>query len=236
MLAADCQVRPPSPTLELKAEAQSFFSARTKRWARIKQTVVLFVCAYVLSLVSACSNERTLRWQEEVELASGERLVLSRTRHYRRSSEPGNPLRSGWAPENSSIEVKEGPTDLVGAKYRLKDWIEPVVIDRDSTTRALVMVGNAWNCDWVKRFGDKPRGIYIAFELKPGQEATAIDFPSWAWSRRRNLYMPYFEIDPPPLVTPAEAERHNKISARGSRDLFLIDPNYKSQQCGGGPK
>ena len=122
---------------------------------------------------------------------------------------------------------------MVGAKYLLKDWIEPVVLDRDPISGALVMLGNAWNCDWVKRFGDKPRGIYIAFQPNPGQEAAAIDFPSWAWNRRRNLYMPYFEIDPPPLVTPAEAERHNKISARGSRDLFLIDPNYKSQQCGG---
>jgi hypothetical protein len=190
----------------------------------------------IAALLSACSNEKTLRWEEEVVLSTGEQLLLGRSQHYRRSSEPGNPLRSGWAPEHSSIEVKKGPTDLIGASYRLKDWIEPVVLDRDPTSRALVMVGNAWNCDWVKRFGDKPRGIYIAFELRAGKEPTAIDFPSWAWHRRRNLYLPYFEVDPPSLVTPSEAERHNKTSARGSRDLFLIDPSYRSQACGGGPR
>lgn len=94
------------------------------------------------------------------------------------------------------------------------------------------MVGNAWNCDWVKRFGDRARGIYIAFELQAGKEPVAIDFPSWAWNRRRNLYKPYFEIDPPPLVVPAEAERHNKSEARGHRIYFVVDPNYRSQECG----
>ena len=191
---------------------------------------------WIAALLSACSNEKTFRWEEEVALSTGDPLLLDRTTHYRRSSEPGNPLRWGWAREDSTITVKHGPADLLGAKYTLKDWIDPVVLDRDATTRALVMIGNAWNCDWVKRFGDKPRGIYIAFEMKPGSEAAAIDFPTWAWNRHRNLYKVFNEIDPPSLVTPEVAERHNKNGARGSRDLFLIDPNYRSQECGGGPR
>lgn len=197
----------------------------------MRGAILTLGCAGVIALSSGCSNEKIFRWQEEVVLSSGEQLLLDRTTRYRRSGEPGNPLRSGWAREDSSIVVKEGPVDLLGARYALKDWIDPVVLDRDPITRDLVMVGTAWNCDWVKRFGGKSRGIYVAFHLRPKAEAEATDFPQWAWNRRRNLYKVFNEIDPPALVTPADAERHNKHGARGHRIFFLIDPKYNASDC-----
>ena len=178
-------------------------------------------------LVMACSKEKVFRWEEEVVLSSGETLLLDRTTRYRRSGEPYNPLQQTWAREDSSIVVLNGVGDLVGARYALKDWIDPVVLDRDPQTRALVMVGTAWNCDWVKKYEGKAKSLYVAFHLRPDAEAEAIAIPDWAWGRPRNLYKPYFEIEPPKRVTPADAERHNKTEARGAPEFFRIDPTIK---------
>ena len=175
-------------------------------------------------LLTACAREKVLRWQEEVVLSSSETVVLERTTRYRRSGEPYNPLRTGWAPEDSRIIVQAGATDLIGARYTVREWIEPVVLDRDPQTGDLVMVGTAWNCDWVRKYSGKAKGLYVAFRLRPGVEAEAIAVPDWAWGRARNLYKTYFEIDPPKRVTPAEAERHNASSARGAPEYFRIDP------------
>jgi hypothetical protein len=182
-------------------------------------------------LVTACARERVFRWEEEVVLSTGETLVLDRTTRYRRSGEPYNPLRSGWAPEDSGIAVRSGAPDLIGAGYAVRDWIEPVVLDRDPQTRGLVMVGTAWNCDWVRKYAGKARGLYVAFLLRPGAEAEAIPVPDWAWGRKRNLYLTQFEIEPPKRVTPAEAERHNKTEAQGDKRFFMIDRDYKASGC-----
>jgi hypothetical protein len=182
-------------------------------------------------LLSACAKEKVFRWEEEVVLSSGETLVLERSTRYRRSGEPYNPLQTSWAPEDSAIVVRAGPPESIGARYSVRDWIEPVILDRDPQTRDLVMVGTAWNCDWVRKYAGKARGLYVAFRLRPGVEAEAIPVPDWAWGRARNLYLTYFEIEPPKRVTPAEAARHNKHDARGHRIFFVIDPDYKASDC-----
>ena len=182
-------------------------------------------------LLAACAREKVFRWEEEVVLTGGETLLLERTTRYRRSGEPYNPMKTSWAPEDSGIVVRSGPEGLVGATYAVRDWIEPVVLDRDPQSRDLVMVGTAWNCDWVRKYAGKAKGLYVAFRLRPGVEAEAIAVPDWAWGRTRNLYLTYFEIEPPKRVTPAEAERHNKNDARGHQRFFLIDPDYRASGC-----
>ena len=101
------------------------------------------------------------------------------------------------------------------------------ILDRDPQTQDLVMVGTAWNCDWVRKYAGKARGLYVAFRLRPGVRAEAIPMPDWAWGRTRNLYLTYFEIEPPKRVTPGQAEWHNKTDARGAPEYFRIDPTIR---------
>jgi hypothetical protein len=184
-----------------------------------------------LPMIAACSNETLLRWEEEVTLSSGEALVLERTTRFRRKSAPFNPLETSWGREDSSVEVRSGPADLVGARYGLIDWFDPVVIDRDPVSRQLILVATAWNCDWVRPYKGKNRSVYVAFGMRPGAEAAAVDFPSWAWNRTRNLYKPNFEIKPPKRVTAEHAREHNASKARGAREFFVIDPSIKFERC-----
>lgn len=180
-----------------------------------------------LLVLTACAREKVFRWEEEVVLSTGETLLLDRTTRYRRSGEPYNPLQAGWAPEDSGIVVRSGLADLIGASYTVRDWIEPVVLDRDPQTRELILVGTAWNCDWVRPYAGKAKGLYVAFRLRPGVPAEVVALPDWAWGRARNLYLSYFEVEPPKRVTPAEAERHNRTDARGAPEYFRIDPSIK---------
>jgi len=204
---------------------------RPRPRSRRRWLALLIVAGAVASVLYACRGEKVFRWEEEVVLSTGEALLLQRSTRYRRSGEPYNPLRVGWAREDSNIVVRAGPADLLGARFTLKDWIDPVVLDRDPHTRELIMVGTAWNCDWVRPYAGKARSLYVAFRLRPGAEAEAVVLPDWAWGRTRNLYKMYFEIEPPKRVTPAEAERHNRTEARGHRIFFVIDRDYKASGC-----
>lgn len=208
-------------------ESESGDLARARRWTAF--AVVSFLSLAVLSC--AAMHDQTYSWREEVLLSSGEQVTLKRTAHFTKRSEPGNPLRFSWAKEDSTLTVDAGPPDLIRASFLLKDWIGPMILDRDPQSQRLVLVGAAHNCDWVARFGHKPRGIYIAFVLTPGREAEAVDFPVWAWNRPSNLYLATYEIYPPRTVTPAETERHNAQDARMHRILRVVDPTFKAG-CG----
>lgn len=194
------------------------------------------VALLTLPMVAACSNEKLLRWEEEVALSSGETLLLERTTRYRRKSAAFNPLESSWGREDSSVEVRSGPADVVGARYGLTGWFDPVVIDRDRSTKQLVLVTTAWNCDWVEPYKGKNRSIYVAFGMRPGAEAAAVDFPDWAWNRTRNLYKPNFDSKPPRRVTPEHAREHNAKEARGHKIFFVIDPTFVAPGCPGESK
>lgn len=189
-----------------------------------------------LPMMAACSNETLLRWEEEVTLSSGETLLLECTTRYRKKGAPFNPLESIWGLEDSSIVVRAGPADLVGARFDPRAWFIPVVIDRDPGSRQLVLVATAFNCDWVKPYKGKNRSIYVAFGMRPGVEAAAVDFPKWAWNRTRNLYLPNFEIKPPKRVTAEHAREHNASKARSHKILFVIDPTFVAPDCPGESK
>ena len=45
-------------------------------------------------LLGACS--KTVQWEEEVPLNTGEVIWVKRTDTFTRRSEPGNPLQMGW--------------------------------------------------------------------------------------------------------------------------------------------
>lgn len=54
------------------------------------------------TLLSACS--KTVQWEEEVPLNTGETIWVKRTDTYRRGSEPGNPLQLVWLPKSRALE------------------------------------------------------------------------------------------------------------------------------------
>ena len=190
----------------------------------------------LLPTMAGCSNEKVFRWEEEVTLSGGEALLLERTTRFRKKGAPFNPLETIWGEEDSSILVRAGPADLVGARFGLREWFIPVVIDRDPESRRLVLIATAFNCDWVQPYKGKNRSIYVAFELRPGAEAAAVDFPAWAWNRKRNLYLMSFDVPVPQRVTAERAREHNATDARGTKRFFVVDPTVVAPDCPGESK
>src|SRR5712675_1591238 len=55
----------------------------------------------LVAFLTGCSN--TVRWQEEVPLNTGEKIVVERVAKFKRGTEPGNPLKPAWWPDGGSI-------------------------------------------------------------------------------------------------------------------------------------
>jgi hypothetical protein len=66
--------------------------------ARRRYLQILLVVVGALQL-AACS--KTVQWEEEVPLNTGEVIWVKRTDTFIRRSEPGNPLQMGWWPNHS---------------------------------------------------------------------------------------------------------------------------------------
>jgi hypothetical protein len=66
-------------------------------WSRFHIVIAILSTA----VLSGCG--KTIRWEEEVPLNTGEILVVERIAKFKRGSEPGNPLKAAWWPEGGSI-------------------------------------------------------------------------------------------------------------------------------------
>ena len=84
----------------------------------LKKPLHMTLVALVIVQLSACS--RTVQWEEEVPLNTGETIWVKRSGTYSFGSESGNPLRFGYNPDwRSTIEFtykgkKYSHTDAAG--------------------------------------------------------------------------------------------------------------------------
>lgn len=179
--------------------------------------LLLAFAAFVL--LSGCS-EKTYRWDEEVVLSSGERLMLGRSVRVERISAAFNPFKKEWAWRESTIVVKDGPADLKGVRYEAR--LLPLLIERDPTTRRLIAVGIPVTCDVAESFKLRQGELYVAFELGIDLPMRQVPIPEFAWERRTNLLQPNDDEAPPPNVTPAYADQFNRTQSRGERVYFQI--------------
>lgn len=63
----------------------------------------ILALSFSIMLLTACSlTEKTVQWEEEVPLNTGETIWVKRTDSFVSRSEPGNPLRMGWWPKARS--------------------------------------------------------------------------------------------------------------------------------------
>ena len=176
--------------------------------------------AYAAFVVLSGCSEKTYRWDEEMVLSSGERLMLGRSVRVERISAPFNPFKTGWAWRESTIVVKDGPADLKGVRYEAR--LLPLLIERDPTTRRLIAVGIPVSCDDAAGFTLRQGERYLAFELGIDLPMRQVPIPEFAWERRTNLLQPNDDEAPPRNVTPDYADQFNRTQSRGERVYFQI--------------
>lgn len=179
----------------------------------------LLLAFATLVVLSGCS-EKTYRWDEEMVLSSGERLMLDRLVRVERISAPFNPFKTGWAWRESTIVVKDGPADLKGIRYEAR--LLPLLIERDPTTRPLIAVGIPVTCDVAESFKLRQGELYVAFELGIDLPMRQVPIPEFAWERRTNLLQLNHDEAPSRNVTPDYVDQFNRTQSRGARGYFQI--------------
>jgi hypothetical protein len=126
--------------------------------------VLLFMSAMFLSsLLSYESTPTLIKWQEDVELKSGEIIRVNRTAKAKSFGEWGGP--GGWENEGMTLQIdtpnKADNPPLWDAKF------VPVVFDRDATTGEWFVVATFYSCEsWYDL--RRPKLPYTEYRLKNG--------------------------------------------------------------------
>lgn len=141
---------------------------------RIRNGLLIGVAVFLLS---ACS--RTVTWEEEVPLNTGELIWVKRSDHFERRSEPGNPLKMGWWLSKRVFDF-----DWRGQWIRFETPTSHTIMVQVSDAQDGIAVV-AWTMECAKRGYGEFRWINGAWQLQPnvnpkhiGQARNLMDYYS----------------------------------------------------------
>ncbi|MHB1125173.1 MAG: hypothetical protein ACYC0T_20990 [Ramlibacter sp.] len=175
--------------------------------ARVVALCVRVFATGLLALVlSACS--RTVTWEEEVPLNTGERRWITRTDTYLRATEPGNPLKAAW-----SIEKRAMTLLLHERRYTFEAETTDIFMVFDYGATVAVV---AWSTECDTRGYAEYRWAKEGWQLQKSLNPLLIGLP-------RNL-MGYFSPtgDIPPRASIAYKQSAGfDLPQRGGEDTLL---------------
>jgi hypothetical protein len=138
----------------------------------------------LLPLVAITACSKTVQWEEEVPLNTGETIWVKRADTYVRRSEPGNPLQMGWWPKTRSYSFSWNGQPFV---YQLDSKISggAFLIYVIESEKMIAVVDGAANC--TKLGYGEFRWTEGSWQLQPNIHPALIGQP-------RNL-MDYYSAD-----------------------------------------
>jgi len=119
----------------------------------------------VFSLLQlAGCGETNVSWKEDVQLSSGEMIVVRRTAKTKAFGEIAGP--GGWENKGMTVEIVM-PT--LKDKPPIWDFpFVPLLFDRDSQTNQWFMVSTFYSCESWYELG-RPKLPYVEYRLRDGQ-------------------------------------------------------------------
>ena len=125
----------------------------------------------LLPLVALTACSKTVKWEEEVPLNTGDVIWVKRTVEYKLQGTGGNPLDLGYWPswtEEISFEWK-------GKKYKYAGDADLMLLAVSPTTQRPVLVANAANKQWSRQNNYRcTTPFYVQFVPSP-------DGREWSW-------------------------------------------------------
>ncbi|MDP2816968.1 MAG: hypothetical protein Q8O29_01575 [Polaromonas sp.] len=193
-----------------------------------KKLLQILVTLLAALQLTACS--RTVQWEEEVPLNTGEMIVVKRTGSYTFKSAPGNPLEFGYGPEwRSTIEFT-----YKGRRYTHTDdaGLVLLAIAPDGTPN---LVASAANHDWQWKnnyFCTTP--FYV--QLKPDSSGKQWSWPeqidSWLYNLPTNLIFGLVPLETSGRrLSPADRVVSNASVTVAFKHYQTIDPTHTTQSC-----
>ncbi|HOZ66872.1 MAG TPA: hypothetical protein PLH13_05500 [Burkholderiaceae bacterium] len=178
-----------------------------------KTLLKLIHIALMCIAITACSETtKTVQWEEEVPLNTGEVIWVKRADTYSRRSEPGNPLKMGWWLEKRLIE-------FVWQAERFKfqtDTTEILMLHVLDASKNIAVIAWAKNCS--KRGYGEYRWIDGNWQLQTSINNALI-------GHHRNLmgYSSANDGDIPLRVTQEWIRsQHFELPQKGSSEMYLL--------------
>lgn len=160
--------------------------------------------------LSACSQTKTVDWEEEVVLNTGEVIWVNRADTFRRGTEPGNPLKSTWWPDGRFYEFS-----WQGQKYTYRARSKvggPILMFVDPADKSILLIDSTFNLDCAKPGYGEFRWNHGSWQLQQNVSLAVVGQP-------RNL-MSYYSA------------AEGAIPARVTQE-FIRSSRFDSPQNGG---
>lgn len=190
--------------------------------------VKLLLIGLTMTALTACS--KTVRWEEEVLLNTGETIWVTKEVRYTIKGQPGNPMDMGYLPdfkEVTSFKYKD-------RSYTYTGDAQPMVL-AISPRKLPVLLATASGNDWDKRNSFKCTTPYYVQFMPRGVEMewTWLDkIEPWTYNLPVNLML---TRDPP-----SEVKRRYTIADKAQQPYLRdpqiafkqkIDPQYTGINC-----
>ena len=196
----------------------------------IKRLIQVLFAVIVGPQMTACDKAKTVTWEEEVSLNTGETIVVRRSGTYTFKSEPGNPLKFDYLPDwRSTIEF-----NYKGKRYTHTDVVTLLLLAIRPDGIPVLLADPRRN-DWHwknKYFCVTP--YYVQFN--PDSTGAKWSWPekidSWLYQLPTNLV---FGL--PPISSngkrylPIDQKKNNVAITESNREFERIDSTYSSNKC-----
>lgn len=181
--------------------------------------------------LTACS--KTVQWEEEVPLNTGETIWVKRGTSYSYKGAGGNPFDIGLRPDRTQWMEFEWK----GKHYAWKGDASLMLLAIDPKELPVLVANAAWQAEWGTRNGYKcVRPYYVQFVLdKSGKWVWPAQIEPWLYGLNANLMVGvhYVPQDMPKRISSAHRAEFNADMWHRQPEARHIDSNYIPDFCKG---
>lgn len=191
---------------------------------------ILLLLTAALQL-TACS--KTVQWEEEVPLNTGETIWVKRGTSYSYKGAGGNPFDIGLRPDRmQSLEFQ-----WKGARYTWEGDASLMLLAIDPKERPVLVANAAWQAEWGTRNNYKcVKPYYVQFVLdKSGKWTWPAQIEPWLYGVHANLLVAvrYAPQDMPERISSAQRAEFDAGLWLRQPEARHIDSNYIPDFCKG---
>lgn len=192
--------------------------------------VLLFVAGALV--LTACS--KTVQWEEEVPLNTGERIWVKRYVTYKLQGAGGNPLDIGYRPD----WTEEIAFEWMGKKYKYTGDAGIILIAISPLTKQPVLVANAMIGGWYRTNNYKCTMPYYV-QFNPDDSGQHWSWPpkieTWLYGSGYNLmhHKPKLGAEQPKYIE-QDRKKLDSVVAAQSPHLIRVDASFsfnKTNEC-----
>jgi hypothetical protein len=138
----------------------------------------------VLAALQLAACSKTVQWEEEVPLNTGEVIWVKRSLTYVRSGASGNPFKLSWRLEERSLVLVWD-----GTKYKWTGDTDPMLLAIDAQRRPILVADAASGNLWGPRHDYKcVKPYYVQFVPKrPDEWVWPLSIEPWLYGKTPNL-------------------------------------------------